>query len=717
MAKRSHVFLQEWYKNFAKELYEKANIDVTRIEDICRVRNFEILSWDPAEPLDPSLDYKYAFIPQNERKYDNPPPSIENADAYLDWVMNHLQVPTSDEQIEKLLEMSMAGTLFVYTPKLTTRQVYTDEFGNIITSPILETMSVIAKDVPEHLRLPEPPKTIDPADPKKYGLQGCPEKPVPPKDMNPGFFSWLGYKLGINTAYAKKVRYEKDVETYDERFQKWFDGLDDQDVKVTDYKLHHLAREEYLREVEQEYMKDRLGIATSLLNGFRLLHHKRIERESELAGDLLDENWEAPTAVLATKEGEMWKKQHEKLPQGQMLKNLDQIEAHLRWEKRSRRALTDLLGHDPTPDSLTEYTGKVFKFRSYKPTKYAVPEPPQEGYTEEERLDFKDRMRDVAKVASFAALSHPDVAGETLRDGFNKEESAKLNYTMILQNVMTGARPGSQNYMDYFEPARQKGRVAMEAYARGELEPLAELLRTSIRQTNREAADLADFNSDHSLNTLYYIGRMYKLMQNDPKLAEAVGLTPEELAETKGNAALHKTMTKALQAKKMLLEYSLYMREMTPEQLREAATDIRFASSIAQEIEQSHEAQTEIVHSTPEYEGYLREMEQYAQTDPDKYLQVQDKMKLAEFERKGCENNKNLADEKWVESAKAAIAKNCNIDQITTMKREALAELISPRSNTAFDEAFKFIEPNHNVRQQEVPEPVRANNAPDAVLS
>jgi hypothetical protein len=110
-------------------------------------------------------------------------------------------------------------------------------------------------------------------------------------------------------------------------------------------------------------------------------------------------------------------------------------------------------------------------------------------------------------------------------------------------------------------------------------------------------------------------------------------------------------------------------------------------------------------------------MEQYAQTDPDKCLQVQDKMKLAEFERKGCENNKNLADEKWVESAKATIAKNCNIDQITTMKREALAELISPRSNTAFDEAFKFIKPNHNARRQEAPEPVRANEAPDVVLS
>ena len=712
MPKRSHEFLQNWYKNFAKQLYEKANIDITRVEDLCRVRNYEILSWDPDDPLQPSLDYKYAFIPQNDREYDNPPPSIENPDAYLDWVMNNLRVPTTDEQIEQLMEMSMAGTLTVYTPKLTSRQVYTDELGNIITSPILETMSVIAKDVPEHLLLPSPPQKVHPADPKKYGLTGCPEKPVPPKNMKPGFFSWVGYLFGIDTDYAKKKRYEEESATYDKRFQKWFDDLDDTNEKVTDYKLHRIAREEYLREVEQDYMQNRLGIASSLVNGFRLLQQKRVEREMELAADNFDENWKPPTAVLAAKEGELWKRQHQKLPQGQALKKLDLIDSFLHWEKRSRRAMTGLLGDDPTPDSLGEYVNKVYQFGSYKPTKYAVPEPPQEGYTEEERLNFKDKMRDVAKVASFAALAHPDIAGETLRDGFNKEDSAKLNYTMILQNIMTSAREGCDNYMAYFEPARQKGKTAMEAYARGELGPLAELLRNAIRQTNREAAGLSNFNSDHSLNTLYYIGRMYKVMQDDPKLAEAVGLTPEEMEETKGNAALHQTITKALQAKKMLLEHSLYLRDLTPEQLREAATDIRFASSIMQDIANSYEEHMELVHNSPNYQSYLREMEEFAATDQNKLLQAQDKMKLAEFACKACENNKNLADEAWVKSAKDALAKNCNIDRITTMNREALAELISPRSNTAFDDAFKSVVPKNVAQEQEELAPVRESQGP-----
>ena len=40
MAKRSHAVLHNWYKNFAKELYEKANIDITRKEDLGRIKNF-----------------------------------------------------------------------------------------------------------------------------------------------------------------------------------------------------------------------------------------------------------------------------------------------------------------------------------------------------------------------------------------------------------------------------------------------------------------------------------------------------------------------------------------------------------------------------------------------------------------------------------------------------------------------------------------------------
>ena len=87
-------------------------------------------------------------------------------------------------------------------------------------------------------------------------------------------------------------------------------------------------------------------------------------------------------------------------------------------------------------------------------------------------------------------------------------------------------------------------------------------------------------------------------------------------------------------------------------------------------------------------------------------------MNLAELERKSCENIKKLADEDWIKDAKAALGENCNLDKITTMKREDLAALISYESNTAFDEAFKAVEHHENVIAQEAPVPVMENNVP-----
>ena len=745
MAKRSHEELRIWYERFAKELYEKANIDITRIEDIGRIKNYYITNWNVDEPISPEGEFQYACIAHKELTYDNPPPAIEDTNGYLNWVMDNLQVPTTDDQIEKLMEMSMAGTLMVFAPGAMDagmQQVYTDVDGRISTSAPLNTMTdALDADVPDHLRLPRPPAAIPPAgEPEDYGLEGCPKKPVRPKNMNPGFFSWLGYKIGINTAYAKKVRYEEEMKTYDKRFQQWFDALDDSDENVTEYKLDRLAREEYVRQTEM-FMRDPLAIASAIDNGNRA---QQTNRYFQI--EVPDENNMYPTMRLKLKEAELMKAKHAQLPQGQILEKLERIDDYLHWESRSKEAMKLLLGHEARPNDLIEYLNlKVFTRDFYKPEKYALPALAAQGSTEQERIAYAKKFADVAEAASFAALAHPDVIGANLREGFSKEDSAKLNYSMLLQNVMAGPRENSNEYMVYLEPARQKGRAAMEAYAKGELEPLAELLRTSIRQTNREAAGLQNFNSSHSLNTLYYIGRMYKLMENDPKLAEAVGLTSEELAETKGNVALHKTLTKGLEAKKLLLEYALYRRNLTPEQLRQAATDVRFASSIAKEVSRSYKAQDDAINNSELYQQGLREMEECAKVsqkeervkalrkegkddlaaqlqaeidkNPDMILHANNLLILADFDRKACENNEKLADDEWVRSAKAAIAKNCNIDQVTTMKREDLAALISHESDKAFDEAFKTVKPNANARAQEAPVPVNENNGPAMALS
>ena len=78
----SDVQLKQWYQNFTKELYEKANIDVTRKEDLGRVKNFEIKTWKEDECTAPYVDCHYVYVPRNGSEYITPPPSTEEFDEY-----------------------------------------------------------------------------------------------------------------------------------------------------------------------------------------------------------------------------------------------------------------------------------------------------------------------------------------------------------------------------------------------------------------------------------------------------------------------------------------------------------------------------------------------------------------------------------------------------------------------------------------------------------
>ena len=68
MPKYSHAELARWYQKFAKEVYEKVNIDVNRIEDIGRIKMFYFTKQDVNEPLGPEGEFQYAYIPHERAK-------------------------------------------------------------------------------------------------------------------------------------------------------------------------------------------------------------------------------------------------------------------------------------------------------------------------------------------------------------------------------------------------------------------------------------------------------------------------------------------------------------------------------------------------------------------------------------------------------------------------------------------------------------------------
>lgn len=681
MPKYSHAELARWYQKFAKEVYEKVNIDVNRIEDIGRIKMFYFTKQlDVDQPLGAEGEFQYAYIPHEGLKYANPAPDIEAStpEEYIQWVMDNLNPKVTDDQIEKLMEMSKAGTLMVFAPgagESDMQQVYTDEFGNISTSLPLEQMDTKNVNVvSEEDRFPDEPQLHPPKepDPAAFGLTGFPPKPVKPTNMNPSIFAMIGYYLfGMDNDYAKLVRYQKDSETYEERWDKWYKSLDDEDNKVrgknrnddeyrrnvSEFKEAMHAREAYLQTVN-EFLSHHLGLFSSIRQG--MIGYRFDQNTPE---KMLPDGTYA-TTNLHDKTVDHMKKLHATLPQGQLLTALERTNEQAGLGDRTRRVLKNLVGDDPLPGGLTAWLDRgVFNPADYKPKQYALPElpklPDDKQYSDSEILGHRAKYSNLAAIAGFAALSLPDVAGEPKKEGLSAEETAALNYPNILKNLITEGSPNSKEYLVHLEPARAKAQEAVHAYDQGKMQPLADLLRSGIIQTNREAAKLSTLNSEHSLNTLYLINRMWSTVQSDPKLMEAVGLTPEQVQETRANIALYKVTTKGMEAKQALLEHALYKRNMTPEQMRQAGCDILFADEILLKVISS-----------------------------------------------GTGIGEGLLDEVQVNNHKDMLIQTRKLDQLGTMGREDMGALVS--SKTAFHQAFK-------APKESNPEPVQAKEEPTLV--
>ena len=728
--------LRQWYKNFAKELYERAQIDITQKEDLGRVKNFYITEWDLDEPMHPQGDFQYAYIPHKQLQYDNPPPPITEPNAYFSWMMDQLEPATTDEQIEKLMEMSKAGTLMVFGPgggDSNMQQVYTDEFGRITVSPPLSEMTDRDREnLPDHLKLPKQPAIIHPeADPAEFGLEGFPPKPVPPENMNPGWLSWLGYKLfKMDTDYAKLVRYNKAVENYPSDFKKWEDSLDTTRDEVQEYNLAKIARQEYLTELENFKSKP-LGLASAIDGGYRetvALQARNGERDADGM---------PPIFTFKAKEVAYLKKQHGNLPQGQLLSKLEDHQEALDWAERTDTVVTHLVGNQARPDALELWLHrKVYRPGTYQMEPYELPKHPNgANTTKEERKGFQDMCNNLAEIGSFAALTSPAVSGEPPFEGFTAEESAQLRYTQILQNLFTYGRP-ADDYMCFLEPARQKGKQAMEEYLKGNVKPMADLLRTSIVQTNREIASLSGADSDHSLNALYLVSRMWKTAESDPKLMEAMGLTKEQVLETKGNIALRRVMIEAREAKRDLLEHALFKRNMTPEQVKQAGSAILLGEIVSKNLEECNRKNAEIVESSPGYLAALeaigaatmgstlknRELEaaqrakdpagiERAQRELAQFMKdlnvAQANMNLEILKYPAHETNEQLISEDWCRDAKNALKENCNLDRLVAMDREAIGMLL--KNGTSFTETFPSAPANAPQREAEAPVAARVN--------
>ena len=690
--------LQAWWKDFSQAVYEKANIDVTRAEDVGRIKNFYLAGQsDKDDPLTGLAYFYFPFMARNGSEYVVPPPEEGTAQDYLDWMTQNLSTEIDEEKIQELYDMSQAGSLMILPPNdgiTYMMQVYTDASGKLTVSrpaAAYEKMDPSSADysvkkfdpIPEHEEKP-PERSLEPVpepDPAKYGLTGMPEKPVKPKNMDPNFLSWLGYKLKINTAYAKKVRYEKDSATYQKRWDEWFDGLDRKDPKVSEYLHDHWMREQYLQQANA-FVDHHLGKLLQYAHGANAYIVSRDTEEMEVTTASLGERQMAETVFM--------REQHLLTPQGRLEKAMLENNGLVNGEKRTNGVLRNLIGPDPDVYRLGPWADKgvlrleKFSKREITLKTYKVPAlADEEQRTDEEIAAYRKKMKDLGELANFSALSDPAITGKELRNGCTAEESAALNFKGILTDLVTVGTPHSEGHLETVESARAKGMEQLEAYHGGNVQPLAESLGRTLRLLNREVSSMTMRNPAHTMNTLAVTKRILNALEEYPELKEASGLKQEELDEAKTNLALYDVMHKGVEGKRAILEHSIYRKNMTAEQLQQAGLDVLFAESVLTNMRSEYSKQTQAIANTAAHKAIIDEL-QSEEISPERKAAAGNRMELLNMKRPVFETIRNLSDPNWVAERRASLLNGSKLGELAKMNRDQLGKLISSSAKDIF---------------------------------
>ena len=706
MAKLNHNQLQAWYKNFKKAVYEGANIDMDRIEDIGRLKIAYPTKWDVNEPTGTEGDYMYACVPHNELEYEVEPPDYAQTKDRLQWLTDNLQIPSTDDEIQKLYDMSRDGRLMAIQPgqgDFGVQLVYTNEVNEIrVSRPMVETEEADPFDLDPEDRIPDDPgNRVKEPDPADFGLVEAPRKPVPPKNMKPGFWSKVGAFFGINTDYKKLKTYQEESATYDDRFQKWLDKLDpanereDDTRKISDYLTARQAHEQYVAAVHA-FWEDPIGKCVAMCRGFSA-------KKVDLLGrpDHLGENIHAFQAA----EVEYLKKKNQPLPQGKIRESMDEAMMRLAWIDRTKHVVRNLVGNKPRMYELSEWTQKkIFDPKKHNPQDYDVPRHPDyDNVGPDDRVAYRKKMENLAEVAGFAAASHTDVCGKPLIEGFNEDQSAQLHYTQTLFNIFTSGRQNSDFYVNFMEGARMKAKSAIEAYHRGELGELAEIMASGIRRNNHEAACRSSINTADTIGTCYLIDRMWNVLKDDENLLKATGLTADEIEETKANAALYHVAKRGLEAKKELCEYALHQRKMTPAQVKQAGADFLFMCHMGENLHREFEVRSEANFEHPTVKAAQEKMQDYK--NPKSVMRGNNEIDLFMLQQPGYNCLRNLVRGDFVNDVKATMMKESGLEKLTQMSREELGKLVG--SESAF---FKmFSQPPISLAKKPAPAPAPVN--------
>lgn len=548
MAEMTTEQLRQWYKEqFAPVMWNEARIDVNCAEDLGRVRCFFVTARDAKDPMAFEGVLHYAYIPHDGKDYTVQP---ENGVETDEWCLQNQKTERTDEELRELYEMVRAGMVLINKPgKGEFHQVRVNENGEVTLSGPSNK-----KPGPDELQAEEMP--IPPAPPGPE-----PKEPKLPAEMEkPGFFSRLGYYLGMHTKYTDYLENQRQIENFPEVHHGWALKYAGWQERTERYNAGMVEYENQMVIYRERCVTNYESIFNGVMSSVEAVVGLDFESEEELG------------QYLEGKDNtrKFWESRHK----GTVGYQQESIENQVDSIERCMDTVEDLLG--PTPrecEWLMEkgtYSGK----KDYDPEPYELPQ------------NSKLSKREAALVA-FAALVDPDVGGNFRpMKGVTKEELASINYTHVLNDIFVMGRSNARPHFPILGMAREKAQEVIAAYNSGNAEPLGKMLGTSLRE---HCIQTSSFTLDTmGMNGNVMTREMLKLLENDPALMAASGLTDEELERARGAVALLEVKEKGLKARAEMLRAQREGISISDERRAELLTDVLQAVVVNAKLEENN---------------------------------------------------------------------------------------------------------------------------------
>ena len=578
MPNLSHEQLQQWYNQLKTTLYEQVNVDLSRKEDLGRIRIMRINDLHHEDPnAMPDVDMIYPFIPHRPLRpgeqsndpllsyycYEPPAPDKADTAAYHKWLLDSISNTTvTDELIQELYDMSAEGQLMVV-----------DGFSEPTMHQIQNRNGQITVSAShEEAEFQENPIPVAPPKDEVIELPEKPAEPPQPGDPPKGFWIRVGHLFGITTKYTEYVNKKEAYDQYLKSLANWEKTCDQRiaDWEATQDEAAIQSRMESLQqqtEAFNQYIVEFDRYFEDPLSRFDLAFRFNMEK-LRIKDDDDQTLWQQ-----RVDENTFWDELHQNTLLGILLTNKDEATDTYKSFRTLNETVEMVFGPKYKQGNPLVFGGIIQAPSNVTP--YAVP------LTQEIKVSDKH-----AAWICQAFLADPAMLQQDLTEGQLDGLDEQQRYQKIMDAYFLNGEEDGDALFAYVREARTAGSNAIREYVQGNAEPLATVLGQCIRHQIRMAAHQTD---PSALKSGEISNALLEVLDAHPTLKEQSKLSADELRQARNIAAIYQVNAAGQKAKADLLGHALHRKDLSQEQLRSAAADLLLMSVTNAQVEQNQD--------------------------------------------------------------------------------------------------------------------------------